>query len=199
MQAGMRHPAPEQPPIPPTHVPGSSSIPGSSSAPGSSIPSDLQAFISSELRAQFQEHHSLISAEIQQRQTQISAEIAAYREEMDTRYQGLRNDMCYFADSMRYMDTQFGALYVKYDMRAPDPTPFARPLPSSGPPFPARAPSAPPAPQLGVAAIDPEEEVSDDDDDDDDDAVMAEKDAEVAAGVEDSSSEEDDSDDSSEE
>ena len=44
MQAGMRHPAPQQPPIPPT-----SSIPGSSSAPGSSIPSDLHAFISSEL------------------------------------------------------------------------------------------------------------------------------------------------------
>jgi len=41
MQAGMRHPAPEQPPIPPTSVPGSSSLPGSSSAPGSSIPSDL--------------------------------------------------------------------------------------------------------------------------------------------------------------
>ena len=95
------------------------------------------------------------------------------------------------------MDTEFGALYMKYDMRAPDPTPFARPLPSSGPPFPARAPSAPPAPQLGVAAIDPEEEVSDDDDDDDDDddAVMAQKDAEVAAGVADSSSDDEEDDD----
>jgi len=46
----------------------------------------------------------LISAEIQQRHTQISAELAAHREEIDSRYQGLRNDMCYFADSMRYMD-----------------------------------------------------------------------------------------------
>jgi len=44
MEAGTRHAAAQQPPIPPTHVPGSSS-----SAPGSSIPSDLQSFISSEL------------------------------------------------------------------------------------------------------------------------------------------------------
>jgi len=190
MQARARHPAPEQPSIPPTSVPGSSSIPGSSSAPGSSIPSDLQSFISSELRAQFQEHHSLISAEIQQHHTQISAELAEHREEMDTRYQGLRNVMCYFADSMRYMDSQFGALYVKYNMRAPDPTAFARSLPSSGPPFPARATSAPPAPQPVVAAIDPEEEASDDDEDDDDDG-----DEEMAAGDEDESSEEDDSED----
>ena len=105
----MRHPAPEQRPIPPALVPGSSSalesssIPGSSSAPGSSIPLDLQTFISSELRAQFQEHQSWVSTEIQQRQIQFSVELAAQRAEMDSRYQGLRNDMSYFADSMRYM------------------------------------------------------------------------------------------------
>ena len=64
----------------------------------------------------------MIIAEIQQRQTQISAALAAHREEMDSRYQELRNDMSYFADSMRYMDSQFSALYVKYNMRGPDPT-----------------------------------------------------------------------------
>ena len=187
MQAGTRHPAPQQPPILPT-----SHVPGSSSASGSSIPSDLQSFFSSELRAQLQEHRTQISAEIQQHHTQISAEIAAHREEMTARYHGLRNDMGYFADSMRYMDSQFGALYVKYDMRAPDPTAYARPLPSSGPPFPARPPTAPPAPQPVVAAINPEEEDEDDDDDDDDDL---DGDEEVAAGDEDDSSDEDDSDD----
>jgi len=72
MHARVRLPAPEQPPIPPAHVPGSSSAPGSSfapgtsSAPGPSTPSDLQAFISSELRTQFQEHQSWVTAEIQQ-------------------------------------------------------------------------------------------------------------------------------------
>ena len=107
---------------------------------------------------------------------------------MATRYQGLRNDMCYFADSMRYMDSQFGALYVKYNMWAPDPTAYARPLHSSGPPFLARPPTAPPASQPAVAAIDPEEEDGEDDDDDDGGE-------EVAVGDEDDSSEEDDSED----
>ena len=116
-------------------------------------------------------------------------EIAAHREEMTARYHGLRNDMGYFADSMRYMESQFGTLYVKYDMRAPDPTAYARPLPSSSPPFPARPPTAPPAPQPAVAAIDSEEEDTDDEADDDD------GDEEVAMGDEDDSSEEDDSDD----
>ena len=46
-----------------------------------------------------------MTAEIQQRLTQISAADAAHRAEMDSRYQGLRNDMSYFADSMRYMDS----------------------------------------------------------------------------------------------
>jgi len=189
MHARVRLPAPEQPPIPPAHVPGSSSAPGTSSAPGPSIPSDLQAFISSELRAQFQEHQSWVTAEIQQRLTQFSAADAAHRAEMDSRYQGLRNDMSYFVDSMRYMDSQFSALFAKYNMLGPDPTSFARPLPSSGPPFPIRAPSASSAPQPGVAAIDPEEEVSSDDDEDDDD----DEDVEMAAGEQDDSSEEEDS------
>ena len=104
---------------------------------------------------------------------------------MDSRDQGLHNDMSYFADSMRYMDSQFSALFVKYNMLGPDPTPFARPLPSSGPPFPARAPSASSAPQPGVAAIDPEEEASDDDDEDE----------EMAAGDDEDDDEEDDDDD----
>jgi len=106
---------------------------------------------------------------------------------MDSRFQGLRNDMSYFADSMRFMDSQFSALFVKYNMLGPDPTPFARPLPPSGPPFPPRAPSASSAPQPSVAAIDPEEEASDDDDEDDD------GDEEMAAGEKDESSEEEDS------
>ena len=88
---------------------------------------------------------------------------------MTARYHGFRTDMGYFADSMRYMDSQFSTLYVKYEMRAPDPTTYARPLPSSGPPFLARPPTAPPAPQPAVAAIDSEEDDEDDEDDDGDD------------------------------
>ena len=190
MEARTRHSAAQQPPIPST-----SYILGSSSAPGSSISSDLQSFISSALRAQLQEHRTQISAEIQQHHTQISAEIVAHREEMTARFLGLRNDMCYFADSMRYMDSQFGALYVKYDMRAPDPTTYARPLPSSGPPFSARPPTAPPAPQPAVAAIDSEEEDDDDDDDDDDGGG----DKEMAAGDEEDDDEEDDDDEDDDE
>jgi len=54
MEAATRRAAAQQPPVPgPSSGPGSSSIPGSSSAPGSSFPPDFQAFISSELRAQF--------------------------------------------------------------------------------------------------------------------------------------------------
>jgi len=87
---------------------------------------------------------------------------------------------------MRYIDSQFSALFVKYNMLGPDPTPFARPLPPSGPPFPVRAPSASSAPQPGVAAIDPEEEASDDEDDDDD------EDVEMAAGDDEDDDEEDD-------
>jgi len=169
MRVGMRHPAPQQQPIPPA-----AHVPGSSSASGSSIPSDLHSFLSSEMRehraqlsAELQEHRTQISAEIQQHHTQISAEIAAHREEMTARYHGLRHDMSYFADSMRYMESQLGALFVRHEVRAPDPTAHARPLPPTGPPFPART-SAPPAPQPAVAAVDSDEEASDEDDDEED-------------------------------
>jgi len=195
MEAVTHRAAAQQPPVPPvpgsSSGPGPSSFPGSSSAPGSSYPSDFQAFISSELRAQFQDYQTWV----EQRLSQISAEHAAYREEMDSRYQGLRNDMSHFADSMRYMDLQFGAIYMKYNMRGPDPTAFARPLPPSGPPFPVRAHSAPPAPEPSIAAIDLEEEASDEDDDDDDD-----EDVEMAAGdAEDDDDEEDDDEDDDDE
>ena len=94
---------------------------------------------------------------------------------------------------MRYMDLQFGAIYLKYNMRGPDPTPYARPLPLSGPPFPVRAPSAPPAPEPAIAAIDPEEEDSEEDDDDDDgDEQMAKGDAEESSSEEDDDEEDDD-------
>jgi len=75
--------------------------------------------------------------------------------------------MSYFADSMRFMDIQFEALFTKFNMLVPDPTSIARPLPSTGPPFPTRAPSSVPPPRPGVDGIDPEEAVPDDDDDDD--------------------------------
>jgi len=124
--------------------------------------------------------------------TQISTADTAYRAEMDSRYQSLRNDMSYFADSMRFMDSQFNALFVKHDMLGPDPTSFARPLPSSGPPFPVRAPSAASPPQPGVAGIDPEEAASSSDEDDDGDEQMAEGDAEESSSEEDDDEEDDD-------
>jgi len=188
MQARARQVAPEQPPVPPADVPGSSSAPGSSStpgtssAPGPSLSPDLQAFISSEIRSQIQEHQSWI----EQRD-------AAHRAEMDSRFQGIRNDMSYFADSMRFVDSQFEALFVKLNMLGPDPTSFARPLPSSGPPFPIRAPSAVSPPQPGVAGIDPEEAASSsDEDDDDEDVEMAAGDAEESSSEEDDDEEDDD-------
>ena len=114
---------------------------------------------------------------------------------MDSRYQGFRNDMSYFADSMRFVDSQFEALFVKLNMLGPDPTTFARPLPSSGPPFPVRAPSASSPPQPGVAGIDPEEAASSSDEDGDDD-----EDVEMAAGdAEDDDEEDDDEDDDDDE
>jgi len=188
MQAQMRRHAQEQPPVPPVVVPGSSWAPrsssalGTSSAPGPSISPDLQSFISSEIRSQIQEHQSWI----EQRD-------AAFRAEMDSRFQGIRNDMSYFADSMRFVDSQFEALFVKLDMLGPDPTTIALPLPSSGPPFPIRAPSAVPPPQPGVVGIDPEEAASSDDEDADDDGD--EQMAEGAVAEESSSKEDDDEDD----
>ena len=112
---------------------------------------------------------------------------------------GIHNDMSYFADSMRYVDSQFEALFVKFNMLGPDPTSIARPLPSSGPPFPARDPSAVPPPQPGVAGIDPEEAVSSSSDEDDDgDEKMTKGDAAESSSEEDDD-EEDDAEESSSE
>ena len=101
--------------------------------------------------------------------------------------------MTYFANAMRFVDSQFGTLFAKFDMLSPDPTTISRPLPSSGPPFPIRDTSAASPPQPGVAGIDPEEvghEV--DGDNGDDDETMAE-------GTAGSSSDEDDEEDVAEE
>ena len=184
MQPRVRHPAPEQPPV---HAPGSSSAPGTSSASGPSMTPEFQSFISSEIRSQIQEHQSWI----EQRDT-------AYRAEMDSRFQGIRNDMSYFADSMRFVESQFEALFVKLDILGPDPTSFVRPLPTSGPPFPVRAPSAASPPKTRIAGIDPEEvgPASDGDGDGDGD-----EDVEMAAGDKEESDDEEtaDEDSSSEE
>jgi len=113
------------------------------------------------------------------------------------RFQGIRNDMSYFADSMRFVDSQFETLFTKQDILGPDPTFIARPLPSTGPPFPVRAPSTAPPPQPRVADIDPEEAVSsssESDADDDGDKKMAE-----GAAAESSSEEDDDEEDDAEE
>ena len=124
MEAQLRRHAPEQPPVPPA-APGSSSAPGTSSASAPVLPPDLQALISSEVRSQFEAHQ----AWIEQRDAALRAEMDARfqreadsRAVMDSRIQGIRNDMSYFADSMRFMDTQFEALFTKFDMFVPDPT-----------------------------------------------------------------------------
>ena len=95
---------------------------------------------------------------------------------------------------MRFMDSQFEALFVKLNMLGPDPTSFARPLPSSGPPFPVRAPSAVPPPQPGVAGIDSEEAASSSSDEADGDKKMAE-----GVAAESSYEEDDDEEDDAEE
>ena len=65
MEAQLRRHAPVQPPVPPPIIPGLSSAPGSSSAPGTSsasapaFPPDFQAFISSDVRSQFEAHQAL--------------------------------------------------------------------------------------------------------------------------------------------
>ena len=162
MEAQLRRHAPEQPPIPPA-APGSFSAPGSSSAPGTSsasasiLPPDLQALISSEVRSQFEAHQ----AWIEQRDAALRAEMDArfqreadYRAVMDSQFQEIRNDMSYFADSMRYVDSQFEALFTKFNILPPDPTSIARPLPSTGPPFPARDTSTVSPPRPKVDAVD---------------------------------------------
>ena len=199
MQAQIRRAAPEQPHVLPAVVPGSSSAPGTSSAPGPSLSPEFQSFISSEIRSQIQEHQSWI----EQRDAALRADMeqrdAALRADMDLRFQGIRNDMTYFANSMRFVDLQFEALFAKFDMLSPDPTSFARPLPSSGPPFPVRDPSAASPSRPGVAGIDPEEAAavsSSSSSEEDDDGV--EKMAEGAA-AESSSEEDDDEEDDAEE
>ena len=124
---------------------------------------------------------------------------ADFRAEMDSRFQGIRNDMSYFADSMRFMDSQFETLFTKLDILGPDPTSIARPLPSTGPPFPVRDPSTVSPPRPKVIGVDPEEAVSSSssssEEDDDGDEKMAEATAKGTAAAESSSEDDDDEED----
>ena len=138
----------EHPPAPPPSpfhpaVP----LPGSSS--GLSAPPDPYAALSTQIR----EH--------------ISAELTAHRqqifEEMSTHYHNLENDMSYICDSIRYMESRLDDIYLRREWAAPVPSPHARPLPTVGPPFPARTPSSPPQP---AAAQNSDEDDSDEDDED---------------------------------
>jgi len=76
--------------------------------------------------------------------------------------------MSYFADSMRFVDVQFQALFSKFDMLVPDRTPTACRLPATGPPFPPRARSSVPPPRTRVDGMDPEEVASSEEGGDDD-------------------------------
>jgi len=80
---------------------------------------------------------------------------ADFRAEMDSRFQSIRNDMSYFANSLRFVDSQFETLFMKLNVLGPDCTSFARPLPSTGPPFPVRDPSTASPPRPKVVGIDP--------------------------------------------
>ena len=82
--------------------------------------------------------------------------------------------MSYFADSMRFVDVQFQALFTKFDMLVPDRTPTACRLPATGPPFPPRARVSIPPPRPRVDGLDPEEVDSSSSSDDDGDQTMAE-------------------------
>jgi len=103
---------------------------------------------------------------MQEHRAQISARIVAHREEMTAHYQGLRNDMGYFTDSICYMESHLGALFMRHEVRAPDPIAHARPLPPTGPPFPVKTLTVPLAPQPAVAEIDSDEETSEEADED---------------------------------
>ena len=124
---------------------------------------------------------------------------AASREETNSQIRGIRNDMSYFADSMRFMDMQFEALFTKFAMFPPDPTTFARSLPATGPPFPTRAPSSVPPPRPKVLGVDPTEVApstsssSSSDEDDDGDKKMDAKKSSSSSEYEEE--EEDDEDD----
>ena len=141
--------------------------------------------------------------------------MADFRAEMDARFQreadsravmdsqihGIRNDISYFANSMRYVDSQFEALFTKFNMICPDPTSIARPLPSTGPPFPARARSTAPPPRPKVIGVDPEEAVSSSssssssEEDDDGDKKMAEGTSAKSSSEDDDDEEDDDEED----
>ena len=62
------------------------------------------------------------------------------------------------------MESHLGCFFLKHELSAPVPTAHARPLPPTGPPFPARTPSSPP-PQPTIAE-DSDEDASDEDDED---------------------------------
>ena len=72
---------------------------------------------------------------------QISAEMSAHYQRMEQR---LDHDLSYICDSMRYLETYLGGIYQKNNWPVPLPSAHTRPLPSTGPPFPARTPSVPP-------------------------------------------------------
>ena len=74
---------------------------------------------------------------------QISAEMSAHYQQMEQR---LDHDLSYICDSMRYLDAYLGGIYQKHDWPVPLPSDRVRPLPSTGPSFPARTPSVPPPP-----------------------------------------------------
>ena len=88
-------------------------------------------------------HRQQISAELTEHRQQISAEMTAHYQRMEQR---LDADLSYICDSMRYMHSCLSDIYQKYDWPVPLPSDRARPLPSTGPPFPARTPSVPPPP-----------------------------------------------------
>ena len=108
---------------------------------------------------------------------------------MTAYYKGLRNDMGYFADFIRYMDSHLGALFVRHEVRAPDPTTHARPLPATGPPFPVRAPAppAPPSAPQSATAGDPNEEVSEEDSEEEDEEEDGSEEASGSGSEEDGS------------
>jgi len=176
MESQLRRHAPVQPPP---------DAPAPAPAPAPAFPPEFHAILSSEVRTQIEAHQTWVEQQV----AAIRAEDAVFRAE-------IRNDMSYFADSMRFVDVQFQALFTKFDMVVPDRTPSARRLPATGPPFPPRDRTSVPPPRPRVDGFDPEEvdssssgddaggdktmaEGSSDDDDEEDDD---DEDADDAAG-----------------
>ena len=114
-------------------------VPVPASSSGSSAPVDPYLALSTQIR----EHHEMISAEMTAHRQQIFAEMTAYYQRMEQR---LDNDLSYICDFMRYLDAYLSDIYQKYDWPVPLPSDRARPLPSTGPPFPVRTLSVPPPP-----------------------------------------------------